>query len=349
MTDTDNKSAPDPKGQADPVDDAAQDWFLLLSSPEATQEDRRRFDAWRASDRRHASAYEELTALWSDVEALKPVFASAVVHEGAPAPRRASPPVRPRLRSSLGRLRALAPPPAWAGLAAASLALVFFAGPNVAVSLQADYRTAAGEQVRAELPDGSIAWLNTDTAIDIRYDGQNRDVRLLRGEAQFDVVKNPARPFSVMAAGGRATALGTIYRVRLDDDRATVSVSEGRVAVRSPVSSPDETGFGGAELAAGEAVTFIKGAPPGAIEGAARSDTAWRRGFVAIDDMTLAEAFAEIDRYLPGKIVLLADVSGGERITARLAIDDLDQGLGALVEAQGLTLTRVSEFVTFVR
>lgn len=57
-----------------------------------------------------------------------------------------------------------------------------------------DHHTAVGEQARIELPDGSIAWLNTDTAIDVRYSENRREIVLLKGEAQFDVQKIPDRP-----------------------------------------------------------------------------------------------------------------------------------------------------------
>jgi ferric-dicitrate binding protein FerR (iron transport regulator) len=82
------------------------------------------------------------------------------------------------------------------------------------------------------LPDGSIVWINS--ASEIKYDPlfQEREVELIKGEAFFDVVKNPENPFSVITYLSKTTVLGTRFNLRLVDKSQDVElfVEEGKVA-----------------------------------------------------------------------------------------------------------------------
>ena len=54
----------------------------------------------------------------------------------------------------------------------------------------------------------------------VDYRGDNRIVRLSRGEVNFDVAKDPHRPFVVYAGDGLVWAVGTAFNVRLLEERA---------------------------------------------------------------------------------------------------------------------------------
>jgi transmembrane sensor len=58
-------------------------------------------------------------------------------------------------------------------------------------------------------------------------------VVLERGEAHFQVAKNPARPFVVVARGVEIRAVGTAFSVGLESTRVEVLVTEGQVAVET--------------------------------------------------------------------------------------------------------------------
>src|SRR5205085_148439 len=89
----------------------------------------------------------------------------------------------------------------WAPLplaaAAAAVALAFVGGwwPVTEKSAAPFSLTASadiGGLRRVDLPDGSVIQLNTDSAVEVRYEAAERRVRLTRGEAHFTVAKNPA-------------------------------------------------------------------------------------------------------------------------------------------------------------
>lgn len=321
----------------DEISEAAQDWFLRLRDPDVAPADRMRFEAWRDSDPRHGAAWREIQAMWSEIGDLGPAFAPR--GQSAPAP------------ASVARRRWL---PRWrwgaamAGLAAACL-LVFVLGPSMAhfpARLLADHGTAIGEQRTIALPDGSIAYLNTDTAIDVSFSERRRVVKLLHGEVLFEVAKDETRPFDVLALDGKATAVGTAFAVAITEERATVTVTEGIVRVTSPDGSFD----GASTLLAGQQISYRRGGTPGTVRALdAEAATAWRQGTIAIRNLPLAAALAEIGRYRPGRIVLLGNGARYAPVTARLSLSDVDGGIDALAATHGLTVTRVTDLLLIVR
>ena len=100
------------------------------------------------------------------------------------------------------------------------------------------------------LADGSVVQINTDSQVQVDFSDTLRKIRLMRGEAHFDVTRDPDRPFEVYAGKGMVKAVGTAFSVRLSQDYIKVTVSEGRVDLAAIVEDPIETR---AELSASEA------------------------------------------------------------------------------------------------
>ena len=325
----------------DCIDDAAQSWFLLLAGGAATAADRVRFAAWRDADLRHRVAYDEVCAVWESAAELREAFAASPVQAVAdPAPNVS------KASAHTGWYQALR-----GAAAAVIVAVVVVMAAEVSVRIQADHITAVGEQARVLLPDGSIAWLNTNTAIAVNYDTKHRTVSLLRGEAQFEVNDNPARPFQVMARAGRSTALGTVFTVRDRGPGVTVSVSDGIVEVVSPADAAAgiEADHGArALLPAGRQLSYREGEAPGPIRLGDGTAAAWRDGSIAINNLSLESAFAELDRYHPGWILVQADTRDLEAVTANLSVEAIDEGIEALAMVHGLKVTRIADYLVIV-
>ena len=91
--------------------------------------------------------------------------------------------------------------------------------------------------VQQVLPDGSVVDLNGNAEIVVEYTSARRSVRLVRGEAHFDVKPQATRPFVVTAGGVDVRAVGTAFAVRLESDAVDVLVTHGRVAVEAPAEA----------------------------------------------------------------------------------------------------------------
>lgn len=98
-----------------------------------------------------------------------------------------------------------------------------------------------GSRTRAILPDGSTVWLNAGSSISYgkTFNDKIREVTLY-GEAYFDVVKQPDRPFIVHAGAINIKVLGTSFNVKSypEDGLIETTLIKGLVQIIQPGSKP---------------------------------------------------------------------------------------------------------------
>jgi len=166
------------------------------------------------------------------------------------------------------------------------------------------YATAVGGLDNVRLADGSHVTLNTDTSIRVRMTAKERHIDLVRGEAFFEVAKDPAHPFVVYAADQRIVAVGTKFAVRRDSEDVQIVVTEGEVRLAGadasePIPVPTMLHAGAVAKTSRKEVIVNQDAAP---------DTqrllSWRVGYVNFQDTTLSDAVAEFNRYNTRKIVI---------------------------------------------
>jgi transmembrane sensor len=210
------------------------------------------------------------------------------------------------------------------------------------------YRTAVGERLAVTLADGSQVTLDTDSELKVNFTKAERDVRLTRGQAFFEVAKDHVHPFVVEAQNRRFVAVGTAFDVRVDGEQVKVTMVEGTVRVERKAPGSDGTATGtsvapasrahlGANAKPGVSAALVTTITAGEqlVTDAARADhvraadlersTSWRRGQLVFDDTRLADAVAELNRYSEVKIELsdpaLADLRlSGAFATGRPAL-----------------------------
>ncbi|MHA6768923.1 FecR family protein [Sphingobium ummariense] len=179
------------------------------------------------------------------------------------------------------------------------------------------YKTRKGEARQLALDDGSVVTLNTETALAVKLGANRRDVEMTRGEALFDVERDPSRPFVVIASDTRVRVLGTSFIVRALPGRPVeVLVRKGLVEV-----SRNDVVVQPRKLTA-----YMRAISPIAVEGApidiAVADVpkaaldrvlAWRDGHVDFEGETLEQAVTEFARYSDMRITV-DPVLAGEQI-----------------------------------
>jgi transmembrane sensor len=313
-------------------------WVVRLSSGDATDGDRAEFDLWcRAAE--NATAYRRARLLWLGLrDAVVALPGDDEAGRGRPLPlRRDVTPIEPRNRVGRrgpGRMRRFA--------IAAALALTFAGGAAQYVRVwQFDHTSGPMSMHRTTLADGSTVTLTPDTAIDTIFQNGSRHVALARGEAFFDVRRDPARPFVVSAGHGVVRVLGTAFSVRRDaDGRGTVVVRRGRVEVRSGERS--------VILTPDRAVSFTTDGLQAVRAVSAEQLTAWERGRLVMENQPLAKVVAEINRYGNRRVVLLNEEAGRRRVDAVVELAQIDSWLAALAGSQGLYRTSIGP-ITILR
>lgn len=196
--------------------------------------------------------------------------------------------------------------------------------------------TGVGQQRVQLLPDGTRVELNTNTRIEVHYDQQARRVRLIRGEAWFEVAKRPTWPFLVSVDGEVIRALGTSFIVRRDGEDLSVTLVEGQVSVASLTQSePKDAQL----LAPGQRLVISQ--HDSTVD---RPDlprvTAWRHGRVQFDATPLAEAAAEMNRYNKTRVVLADADLAGLRVGGVFRAGDSDEFVRVVSTAFGLRAER---------
>jgi transmembrane sensor len=193
------------------------------------------------------------------------------------------------------------------GLAAAGIAAIGYFGRTLSL-LQSQpeevFATGVGQVREILLADGSVITLNTNSKVAVKYTKQARDIRLLQGEALFDVAKNKHRPFIVQANNTSIRAVGTSFSVSMLPQRPIqVLVREGVVEVRrtdTAASVPVRVSANTRAVAPQDAPISASAMPVAKLE----RNMAWKDGRLAFDDETLEAAAEEYARYSDVRIVV---------------------------------------------
>lgn len=206
--------------------------------------------------------------------------------------------------------------------------------------------TRVGEIRRLPLEDGSMAVVNTGTRLRFAFTERRRDVELADGEAWFQVAKNHARPFVVSTGPARVQAVGTAFDVRRHPRATEVMVTEGTVKVWS---DGEEDHF--VHVRAGQrAVVLDRGGVTVADISPARfsQQLAWREGRIVLDDMTLASAAEEFNRY--HQVQLEVDPAiADKRLVGWFRTDDLDGFVNASATVVGGRIERDEKIIRILQ
>ena len=215
--------------------------------------------------------------------------------------------------------------------------------------------TELGEWRIATLTDGTVVRIGPASRLRIAFGDDHRSVRLLEGEAMFDVAKDPARPFFVKSEMVGVLAVGTEFRVSRRGGEDVVAVTEGTVAVyrdgrdevRGAVTQPaaqlaDATG--GVSLTAGEQVSVSRAnqsQPVAKQKVNVDYELAWADGWVSYEDRTIAEVANEFNRRNRVKIVIVDESIAARRLAFfRGSATDPESFVAALAMSSDITIVR---------
>lgn len=218
-----------------------------------------------------------------------------------------------------------------AGLIAAAGVAAGISLPSIRRLLIGDaINTAVGERRDIALPDGSIVRLNTASRVEVRMEAQARIVRLLDGEALFEVAHDARRPFFVDVDHSRIRAVGTQFNVRLRQDLVELTVTEGTVAV---ATSDDGRALRDLpHFSAGSGASIRQGmiARTSLDPDSFRQRTAWQEGVIELDGNTVEQAVAEFNRYRATPLVIGDQRIATMRIGGRFGISESNRFIAAL-------------------
>jgi transmembrane sensor len=306
----------------------AMDWFLRLRDPSRSDIDDLAFAAWIGRSTQHEQAWAKACRTWDIMGETQPV--------NIPAWKALPPPLSAKPRR-FGRRYAI-------GMGIAALAACLVAavvGPTAVIRYQADYTTATAEIRHITLEDGSTVDMSAASAIAVDFSGTARRVRLLSGEAFFDVQPDISRPFTVDAGGElNITVVGTAFDVNVTPQVASIQLAHGAVDLLARKTR------NAMQLRPGDFVTLDR--VSGQLSRASTdidAIAAWRDGKLFVQDVAIKTVVAELQRYHPSWITVASTELGERRITGLYDLSDPDRALEALVSPYGAKVHHVSPYL----
>jgi transmembrane sensor len=324
----------------------AAEWFVEFNADTPDEATRRRFDQWLRLSPEHVRAYMELLPIWDDAAALPlPVDASA---EALIASAKAASNVLALRGRSAAATDHNADQPIYAGapvtrrwLAAAAMVAAVISVASVWAYLQSRtpaYVTGVGEQHSLMLTDGSTIQLDALSKLRVHYTAGERGVELLSGRAEFQVVKNSARPFVVRSGGVRVRAVGTQFDVDSRSQSVVVTVVDGRVAVTPPAGGGETS-----ELGAGEQLVLSSGQLRKAEQPDVAAATAWAQRQLIFEAASLQEVAAEFNRYNTRRLSIESDQVGSIEISGIFSSTDPASLIRFLREQPGIRVVETEK------
>lgn len=172
--------------------------------------------------------------------------------------------------------------------------------------------TPAATTTLVTLSDGTRVMLNANSTLEYPAsfdDAEVREVRL-KGEAHFEVTKNPHRPFVVKAGEMQTQVLGTIFDVKAyRKDAPKVTLMQGKVKV----SNADTE----VEMHPGQTATLQSDKI--VVSRASSSVSDWLEGDFDMDQVTLAEAMSDIGAWYNKTVVFQSQANMGKLIHFRFS------------------------------
>lgn len=307
----------------DVLREEARIWLGRLALAEVTQMDMQAFKRWQRTSPAHEMAFVEAKRQW---HAMKLAIGSGL---------RADPKAAARYRQLAQGMRTAQPGrraflgAAMSAAAVAGVAVVAY--PPLGLwpapgAWGADERTATGEQRTLGLASHVRVTLNTQTRVrrETSANGETTGIDLLAGEAAIDLQamqESGGRPFVVTAGAGRSSAQGASrFQVRhLHGSKVCVTCIEGTVQVAHAA---------GNKLLQARQQTVYDAASLGGVQSVEPADlSAWRKGELVFRQTPLAQVLDEINRYRPGRVVLMADARRDSAVSGRFSIAVLDEAL----------------------
>ena len=309
----------------DDPDSAAALWFARLQGDDVPPRDRREFERWLKADARNAAAWEDLDRTWNNLAAIErdPAFAALRADALGAGERR----------------------PHWnrrtLGLAAAGLVAAVGGGivgkrwlsgeaSRAPAADEPVFSTAVGERSTFRLADNSVVTLSTDSAVRVNHWAEERRLTLLRGQAFFQVAKDPSRPFVVAAGDKRVTAVGTAFDVRMDPGKLSVTLVEGRVRIAADAPANGHGGERRVEMSAGS--RFVAADPADWLISAVDTakESAWLKGRLVFDGEPLSAVVAEMNRFSERKLMLADPGLGATPVSGVFKTGQIDAFVAAL-------------------
>ena len=201
--------------------------------------------------------------------------------------------------------------------------------------------TTVGQQDKVELTDGSIVWLNENSSLTFGNPNNRSERRaILKGEAFFEVAKNPAKPFIIETEDTKVQVIGTSFNVRaLEGEGFTeVQVKTGKVSFKNKLNEEElflEAHDKG--VYQHQSQTMLKE------EDESLNAIAWKSKALRFKNTPLQKVLKDLERYYQVNVELSNPALYNCGFTSPFTNSDLDVVLETIGTVYGMKLEKVND------
>ncbi|KYG78059.1 FecR family protein [Roseivirga spongicola] len=293
--------------------DISNELMLKFLSDTATAEEREAMEAWMADSEENAKYIEQLKSLWSNAESFS-LLDSIDLDQNWQG-----------VQSKVNQQKAGNSKIFWR-IAAAVVFIVSasFLAKSLLYSPPEQLSITAQEQSDFTLPDGSVVTLKKGATL--KYPEEFEDERRVtfEGEAFFDVVSNPQKPFIINADDTETVVLGTSFNLKTATSHTgfELVLVEGKVSF----STPNEK----VVLTPGQRVALGPNGLLEKTENTNRNFQAWQTGTLVFENAKMSDVFQDIGNAYNVRFEMENAAFASCTLTARYDQEDLDSILNTL-------------------
>nr|WP_274602716.1 FecR domain-containing protein [Sphingomonas sp. CFBP 13728] len=288
--------------------DEAAGWLAALDAGSA---DVAAFEAWRDADIRHAVAFAEVAGTWRDLDGLRGSRGETrASSEAQPASKIVAWPNRRQLLRAAGSI---------VGVAAVGGGIAYRAAARDMAE------TRVGQRMAVAVTPGISLDLNTDSRVYWRTGAPAR-LWLDRGEIALRLAAD--QRLQLLTPGGQFQLDPGAYNVRLRGPGCELAVLTGGIADGSTM-----------RIASGEVALVTAGQASIRARDDISGVTAWQHDTLVLNGESLDYAVAEMNRYLPNKIVIGDPALSRLRVGGSFATTRPAEFLRALRSSFGIRAT----------
>lgn len=312
----------------------ASKWLLRMKNAAPDHADRSKFEAWLMSSTAHQEAYQIIAETWEDFDSAGQVkeLSKAI------SVKKLEDDMRKRHKATqLAKLGVCV-------MLCLSMMLGWHAWQGwyrqpIETIAQA---SAPGQLVTHYLSDGSKLILDAHSKTQVVYYRDKRYVKLLQGQAVFEVVKDVERPFVVESSHAKITVKGTRFLVNMVAGKTVVAVDHGKVLVESLATNPSTI----VKLTNNQVVEVFPHSSPLVIHKSAIDAFSFLQGKLIFDGASMSEVTETLSRYREPAIVNQS--TSRKPISAVVNIATINTFIKALPAVAGVKMKESSTQTVFV-
>ncbi len=310
------------------ISETAARWFIRMQEAAPDAPERSQFEAWLMQSPLHQQEYSSISDAWQGIDSVSELQAIAQGRQADVFFKQGE--RKKAVRKVVGTISTCVAL-MFAGWAGYQQYHAWQATPVLQLASQ----TTRAQLITQTLEDGSRITLNANTQIEVKYYRHQRHIALLKGEAIFEVQRDPDKPFVVETDRMKVTVLGTRFAVNKLSRLERVSVDHGKVEVAS------KTGPEKIILQNNQVAEFKQNQLQSRSNVSAQDYFRFNSGTLVFNQADLPEIAETLTRYNPTPV--MSDGLSTEHISAVVAVKDTSSFISTLPRIANLRIRQTTE------